>query len=104
VLLTALCPARATRRQIDPIDGSRACRRAPGRQPASVVRPTQLWMPCCRAVLWDELPRQPDYRLEKGVDFADDLDECVEADWLGHIGVGVEVIAAYYVFVGLRGG
>src|SRR3954451_7463651 len=48
--------------------------------------------------------RQFDDADEELVDLADDRDEPLEVDRLGDVGVGVQLIAAHDVLVGLRGG
>ena len=79
-------------------------RRVGRRRPPVVGQPPQgperrrwtLKAPQCRV-------RELDDRHEEVVDLAHDLDEAVEVDGLGHVGVGVQVVGAQDVLLGLGG-
>src|SRR5699024_6404759 len=57
-----------------------------------------------RSARWVSALRQAHDGDEEVVDLADDLNELIEVDRLGDVGVGVQTVATHYVLLRLGGG
>ena len=80
---------------------SRDADAVPARRRARLRPPGRRGLAAARAI--SEPTRQLDDGDEELVDLAHDLDEAVEVDRLGHVGVGVQVVGAQHVLLGLGG-